>query len=236
MRGNGVDLGNVLPPDWVGWNGVWSPTTSDLIAFAGAPRKGGNPKQTGVPHIYTHRLGSSGTPVLVSRQYDARGIEHSDQHPAWSPEGDAIVFSTQQQIEWDLWIAPVNPTTGLPLREAAPLVQNDQKEDWLRPFWSSFGLIFTSVTPLGAPPDTGHIMRWQVNRVGTGATSTFSVVQSDRLTDGPDEQGFLTPDGTKLIYTHLTNGKHELYVDQIGASNAYSLTPGWDCSTAIVIP
>ena len=103
-----------------------------------------------------------------------------DRQPAYSPDGDQIVFSSNRSGNLDLWL--VDRTTGA-LRQ----LTDDPAQDW------DPGFTPTAATSCWSSDRSGNLEIWVADADGTGARQ---VTRDGRSAENPTA----TPDGEWIVY------------------------------------
>lgn len=136
--------------------------------------------------------------------------------PAWSPQGDAIIFGWEKSGVSDLYVKQ--------LFQTEPHLQLETLLFKYPTQWSSDGrFIFFEVT---APKTNRDIWAYDISR-----QKAFPVVESPFY----DLQGMLAPDGQRLAFTSDQSGRQEVYVrgfpegsaDQFQLSQNGGIYPQW---------
>jgi Tol biopolymer transport system component len=123
----------------------------------------------------------------------------TDRSPVWSPDGKRIVFSSDREKNWDLYIKPANGETGEQL-----LFESDQNKyvtDWSR---DGRFIAFQSSA-------TGQNDIWilPMNASGTGnAGDPFLFLG----TGFNESRATFSPDGRWIAYHSNESGRNEIYI------------------------
>jgi hypothetical protein len=188
------DAGGVYSPDGA-WIAFWSARIG-----AGQDIYVKDPKVTG---------GSTTRITTVS----ASGVYA--QFPAWSPAGDKIVYQSNVDGTWDLWVVDVDvnanpPTHGVPVK-----LTTDGVADEKYPEWSHDGtrIAFSS-------DQSGQYEVYTVPAAGGSWT---------QITSGGDHSGSPTwsPDDLWIAYHHLPTGigSYSIYKIRLSDSHVEQVTP-----------
>lgn len=150
-------------------------------------------------------LSSKARPVkLISR-------EEMESFPAWSPDGNRLVYSVfwrggREQVIEDLWIRDMAVNTDFPLIQAG--CQNFQAD------WSPDGrsIIFTSDL-------AGNYEIWLLH---------LEPARLVRLTENPGFDGdpCWSPDGKRIAFVSTRTGQKQIWVMDRDGSNPRQLTKG----------
>lgn len=128
----------------------------------------------GPPHLYRYWFGSG----KLERLTDSPGM---DAHPAFSPDGSEIVFTSMRAGSMDIWIMNADGTAPHP-------VFQDDAGDW-HPSWSPDGRRILFESDRGG----GESQVWRVDRDGSNLL---------RVTHGPGQssRASWSPDGTLILF------------------------------------
>jgi Tol biopolymer transport system component len=128
-----------------------------------------------------------GGSVAGGRRTLTRGYGR-DRQPAYSPDGERVIFTSNRSGNLDLWIC--DRASG-----AMHQVTDDAAQDW-DPAWSPDGqrILWSS------DRETGHMEIWMANADGSGARQVTR--------DGVDaENATMTPDGEWIVYVSANPSK-----------------------------
>jgi serine/threonine protein kinase/Tol biopolymer transport system component len=133
----------------------------------------------------------------VARGLLSRFTSHPAQegNPIWSPDGQSIVFNSNREVNFDLYVKPISGTAP----EDRLLTTTQSKSST---GWSSDGrlLLFRSVDP-----ETSHDL-WALPLEGD--RTPFPVVRGEFI----EPYGQLSPDGKWIAYQSDESGRAEVYV------------------------
>ena len=144
----------------------------------------------------------------------------ADEHPAWSPDGSRIVFSSNRTGHPELFMVKAN---GLGLTQ---LTRTDNTVENLEPAWSPNGASIAYVRrewskgPIPSIPTTSIYM--------LTFTTTAATSPGQRVTFPPfgktDCQPAWSPDSKRIAFESNRPGNWDVYIVDLGLSN-FSLTP-----------
>ena len=143
--------------------------------------------------------------------------EAMESHPAWSPDGDRLVYTLFHRDEYntvveDLWIFDAVAGQHSPLLQAEAQV--------FQPDWSPDGrsLVFASNI-------SGNYEIWHLG---------FHPVRLIRLTDDPgyDADPCWSPDGSEIAFVSTRSGQKHIWIMDTAGQNLRQLTTGPDPSQA----
>jgi Tol biopolymer transport system component/DNA-binding winged helix-turn-helix (wHTH) protein len=134
--------------------------------------------------------------------------------PAWSPDGQSIIFSSTKAGEPSLWRTPANGGNATPIEEAGaaawhPTVSTKDGKLVVQKILRSSG-----------------IYRVELREGGTQRTKT--IVTS---TNGRNEGPLLSPDGKRLLFMSDRSGGLEIWVSNRDGSSPMQLTNLHGCGT-----
>jgi Tol biopolymer transport system component len=134
--------------------------------------------------------------------------------PAWSADGQAIIFSSTKTGEPSLWKIPVTGGDAIPIEEAGkatwhPTISRKDEKLVVQRILRSSGIYRLDF-------DEGRAHR------------TKSVVTS---TNGRNEGPLISPDGKKLLYMSDRSGNLEIWVSNRDGSSPIQLTSLHGCGT-----
>lgn len=133
-----------------------------------------------------HEVASTGRGSELHNQWLTRGIS-SDRQPAYSPDGEWVIFSSNRSGNLDLW--SVSTRDGSVRR-----ITDDEAEDW-DPAFTPDGKSILWSSSRG-----GHFEIWTANTDGSNARQITN--------DGADaENPTATPDGRWIVFTSYNPAK-----------------------------
>lgn len=168
--------------------------------------------------IYIMRPDGSGLRQLtrfqtISYDYEDHGLNLPDDHPAFSPDGKRIVFTSNRAdpSNWEIYVMDVNGSNPQRLTNSPGLDTE--------PVFSPDGSLIVFCSERG-----GNLDIWVMNADGTGLR---------QLTATPEEEiePAWSPDGTQIAFTRLLgSNEKDVYIMNVDGSNVRRLTsaPGED--------
>ncbi len=129
------------------------------------------------------------------------------QHPAWSPDGSRIAFSSSRAGSSDIWVVNADGT-GL-----VNLTNTPTFAEWY-PAWSPDG----SMILFSASDDDGPARLDIVNSDGSGRRTFFQE-------DSSAYEGSLSPDGSRVTFLSVRTGTSRVFVMNADGSNPARVTP-----------
>jgi Tol biopolymer transport system component len=139
-------------------------------------------------------------------EYPLTRTAYGERHPAWSPDGETIVFTSNQTGAWELYT--MLPTPGTARRQ---LTTDNNRA--MHPTWS---------------PD-GQTIAFDSNRDGNNQEIyTLSLldgrIQRQTRAAGSDEGAVWSPDGRRLAFTSYRDNDMEIYVLALATGQQINLT------------
>jgi dipeptidyl aminopeptidase/acylaminoacyl peptidase len=192
---------------------MWIPATADVIDILGPGRLligSRSPRQNflEVP-LAAGRLSGGGVGAHGAAEGTGRWLTRGssvDRQPAFSPDGQWIIFSSNRSGNLDLW--KLSTTTG-----ALRRITEDAADDWDPAFTPDGKSIIWSTSR------AGHFEIWICGADGTGARQLTS--------DGFDaENPTATPDGRWIVYNSGNPEKSGLWKVHPDGSEATRIVPG----------
>jgi dipeptidyl aminopeptidase/acylaminoacyl peptidase len=231
MGKDGRNSTPVSPQGWYAWNGVWAPN-GKFAAFAA------HPKDSPSAQIYVIEVENAANIQQVTNN------SKYNQHPSWSADGQFLAFESDQSGSWNIWVVPVNDEVVGTVGAALQLTFGTDKQLYQRPFWSS-DMSSITLTSLASDANQegkriGSIWRLPVVSHAETAAPAIKGGKLEQLTQGDDEEGMISPDGVRLIFTrwNASHNKRQLFAQNPSDKNtAKPLTDAnYDCSTFIYVP
>ena len=177
----------------------WSPYASLIFDIAGP---GAIVFGTGSPRQNVREIGLHGG---SSSRWLTRG-NSTDRQPAYSPDGEWVIFSSNQSGNLDIW--EVSTKSGAERR-----LTDDPAEDWDPAFTSDGKKIIWSSNR------SGHFEIWIAGADGSGARQLTQ--------DGVDaENPTVTPDGNWILYSSGNPAKNGVWKVRQDGSQATRLAAG----------
>jgi Tol biopolymer transport system component len=180
---------------------LWSPYGAQLIEVAG-PGKLIFDTRSSRESLREFPLAAGGAPA---GRWLTRG-NSNDRQPAYSPDGEWVIFSSNRSGNLDLW--EVSVSTG-----AVRRVTEDAAEDW------DPGFAFGGKKILWSSNRSKHFEIWLANADGSGARQVTR--------DGVDaENPSATPDGEWIVYASANPSKRGIWKIHPDGSGAVRLVEG----------
>ncbi|PYR64134.1 MAG: hypothetical protein DMF91_01305 [Acidobacteria bacterium] len=228
MNGDGSDQRRLTKTDWNEGASDWAPNGTG-IAFhsnklCGAPWTGPCNKSG----LFLMNAYDPGEQTLLTNlgQKDV-GAELGAHFPAWSPDGQRLVFNSWANVDGtgikppqtrDIFVINVDGTGLTNLTQHIKMKGRGSTADILaddfRPDWSPDGrkIAFTTTRD-------GNLEIYLMNADGTGPTRLTNNTASDR---GPK----WSPDGTKIAFESNRDGNWEIYVMNATDGSGQITRPG----------
>jgi len=176
----------------------WSPDSSTLIEIVGPGRL---IFDTCSPRASLREV----APGAPSGRWLTHG-QANDRQPAYSPDGEWVVFSSNRSGNLDLWEVSTKS-------EVVRRLTEDEAEDW-DPVFASGGRQI-----LWSSNRTGHFEIWVADADGSGARQLTH--------DGVDaENPTPTPDGRWIVYASTNPAKEGLWKIRADGAQATRIVPG----------
>jgi len=128
--------------------------------------------------------------------------EGMDDHPAWSPDGTRIAFTSLRSGHPDIWVMGANGTGQTDLtNDFLPATSNEHS-----PAWSPDGSRIAYASDID---DFGHVKLWTMRADGSDKRR---VLPGTAGTDVIDMEPSWSPDGSKLAFRRIGNGDSDILI------------------------